>query len=100
MSWDLWVAGQIRLQPQKSTRSLQRPERPEADRVRCGLEPAPVCVSLAFPPNRLGSAGSAGGAFLSRSGGWRARNGSGKDALVRVEAEAPHSAMCNDRTNS
>ena len=99
MSWDLWVAGQIRLQPQKSTRSLQRPERPEADRVRCGLEPAPVCVSLAFPPNRLGSAGPAGGAFLLRGSEGVLLEG-GKDPMDRVAARTTYPAMASNGASS
>ena len=60
------------------------------------LERAPSCVSLAFPPNRLGSAGYAGGAVLLRSGRLRVRIERTGDPLHGLVLRTKQLAMASD----
>ena len=99
MSWGLWVTGHIGLQSRNHSRPSPRPVGPNAGREWFRLGAAPSCVSLAFPPNRLGSAGPAGGAFLLRGSEGVLLEG-GKDPMDRVAARTTYPAMASNGASS
>ena len=96
MSWGPWVTGHIGLQSRKHSRPRQSPVGPIAGREWFRLGAAPACVSLAFPPNRLGSAGYAGGAVLLRSGRLRVRIERTGDPLHGLVLRTKQLAMASD----
>ena len=100
MSWGPWVTGHIGLQSRKHSRPRQSPVGPIAGREWFRLGAAPACVSLAFPPKRLGSAGQAGGAFLLRSDGERVGLEGGNDPMEGVAARTIRPAMASNEASS